>query len=278
MLQLISRQLRIFGFLLPFGLAAQNKTELTTTVEPAAAFTVFTNEVFGAYPFQLPASGDLQLVREQSMLLQANVKNHRLHGAWASYYPQSQKMDEGMLVKGVPDGAWKTWYPNGQLKSVRSYNADLFFKIQADIDLNHPKISRFILSERYKKEGKKVLQVLSANYSFRIHQKTIPADLALLVAQNQQQPAHYHPPFKNALHHGLYMNYYENGAVQDSGYYNQGLRNGLWEHHLADGTFWRGLYKNGTRINDWKYYTAEGKVQLFILYDEKGNELRRKQL
>lgn len=278
MLQPFYRHLTLLTFLLPLCVAAQNKTELTATVEPVPAFTVFTNDVFGAYPFQLPASGDLQLLREQSLLLQANVKNHRLHGAWISFYPQAQKMDEGMLVKGVPDGAWKTWYPNGQLKSVRSYDADLFFKIQADIDLNHPKISRFIISDRYKKEGKKVLQVLSAYYSFRIHQKIIPADLALLVAQNQQEPADYHPPFKNALHHGLYMNYYENGAVQDSGYYNQGLRNGLWEHHLADGTFWRGLYKNGTRINDWKYYSSNGKLLLFIHYNQTGEELYMKKL
>lgn len=265
------------GFLLPLCVAAQYKTALSASAEPAPVFTVFTNEVFGAYPFQLPASGDLQVIQEQRFLFMANVKNHRLHGAWLSFYPQAQKLDEGIMVKGVPDGVWKTWYPNGQLKSVRNYNADLFFKVQSDIDLNHPKISRFVLSDRYKKEGKKVLQVLSANYSFRIHQKSIPADLALLVSQNQQQPFDYHPPFKNALHHGLYMNYFESGALQDSGYYNQGLRSGLWEHHLENGTYWRGLYKNGIRINDWKYYSSEGKLLLFIVYDEKGSELRRKQ-
>ena len=230
------------------------------------------------YPFRLPQKGPMIVEDGSNQLLISTVlKNHVLHGSWKSYYTTQQLIDSGELAKGLPTGLWKTWYKNGQLKSVRNYDADLYFRMRADVDLNHPKISRFVLTERYKKEGYKVLQVLSASYSFNSHQKTIPPDLAILVTQNQQQPFNYHPPFKNVLHHGLYMNYYENGAVQDSGYYKEGLRSGLWEHHLANGTYWRGAYKNGIHIKDWKYFTAEGKLLMFIIYDEKGKELHRKQ-
>lgn len=277
MLQLFYRYLLFYIFLLPLCAIAQKKTELKAPAELSPVFTIFNNEVFGVYPFQLPHSGNLKLLNEQKVLFQANVKNYRLHGEWTSFYPHSQKLDEGILIKGVPNGEWKTWYNNGQIKSVRNYSADLFLKVKSDIDLNHPKISRFVLTDRYKKEGEKVLHVLSANYSFHITQPTIPVDVALLVTQNQQQPFNYHPPFKNVLHHGLYMNYFENGAIQDSGYYKEGLRSGLWEHHLANGTYWRGLYKNGIHVKDWKCFTREGKLLMFILYNEKGKEVYRKQ-
>jgi antitoxin component YwqK of YwqJK toxin-antitoxin module len=276
MLIMIYRITLLITLILPFCVTAQNKTSYQAGTDSYSVFNLYNSEVFGAYPFQLTASGELQLMNGQQLLLMGTVKHQRLNGSWVSFYPLAQKLDEGNLVKGVPDGTWKTWFPNGQLKSLRHYSADLFFKVKEDIELNHPKISRFVLTERYKKEGEKILQVLSAGYSFRVPKKSPPSDLEMLVNQNGQLSFGYHPPFVNMLHHGLYVNYFENGNVQDSGYYKEGLRNGLWFHYLTDGTFWKGLYKNGNRINDWKYYSPEGKLLLFIHYNYRGEEEYRK--
>ncbi len=239
------------------------------------SFFTYTSPI--AHIFQLPASDDVEVVTDNYLLLKAEVKNRRLHGSWLSYYPQAQKLDEGNLVKGVPDSEWKIWYANGQMRSLRTYNADLFQKVKQDVELKHPKISRFTVTERYKKEGSKVLRVLNAGYSFGMGAFELPATVDELVTDNVNNSKNYRPPFQQSLHHGLYMNWFENGVVKDSGYYKEGLKEGVWIHRkVAEEGYWSGAYHNGVHVNQWKYYSNTGKLLIIVYYDEQGHELRRK--
>jgi antitoxin component YwqK of YwqJK toxin-antitoxin module len=256
--------------------SAQGKIELPASSSPPHGFVLFKGNNIANYPFQLPAKSDLML-NDGSVKLQASVKNHLLHGFWKSYYHSEQLIDMGMLVKGVPDGLWQSWYPNGQLKSVRNYSSDLLERVLEDVLLNHPKLSRFIITERVKKEGRHVLFVLRSSYSYNNNSYKVPSSILELVQSNSFHPSAYHPPFIQSLHHGLYMNYFENGIVKDSGHYKEGLREGLWvQRNNSSGGKWMGMYKHGNRQKEWKYYNTAERLQLIVFFNKKGEEVWRK--
>lgn len=257
---------------------AQDKTGTFPVTEPKANVTLFTNSVNHHYPFQLPSSGNITEYKEGALLIAATIKNHLLQGRWQSNYTNNQLLDEGNLEKGVPDGLWQSWYPNGQLRSVRHYSAQLFNSIQKDVQLNHPKISRFVITARYKKEGRSVLHVFQSTYSFSDSKKELPSNPVELTQNNRSNPNLYHPPFSNALHHGAYINYFENGSTKDSGYYKEGLKEGLWMHR-ADTVagVWKGFYKHGFKEKEWKYYSTSGKLKLIVFFNSRGEEEWRKQ-
>lgn len=257
--------------------AFSQKVNTVAATPPHLQATVFTGTTLAEHSFLLPASGDVQVVTNNKLVLKGETKNHRLHGNWSSFYPMAQPLDEGTLVKGVPDGEWKTWYAGGQLRSLRTYDADMYLKVKQDMELNHPKISRFYITERYKKEGSKIVYLLNAGYSFGLSTLRLPSTVEELVSANGAQTGVYHPPFQHMLHHGLYMNWFENGVVKDSGYYKEGLKEGVWLHRVnAHEGYWRGSYHNGLHVKEWKYYNTTGKLLFIIFYDEQGKELRRK--
>ena len=257
---------------------AQGKVELPASPQVPYGIVLFTGSHALYHPFELPAKAELNETYG-SISLQTSVKNHALHGEWKSYYHAEQLMDMGTLVKGMPDGLWQSWYPNGQLKSVRNYSADLFVRIQQDVSLNHPKLSKFVITQRYKQEGNNVLYLLRSAYSYNRGNYALPHQPMELVKQNASDPFNYHPPFNQSLHHGMYLNYFENGVVKDSGYYKEGLREGLWVHRadVRSGT-WKGMYKHGIRQKEWKYYNTTGRLLLIVFFNNKGEEEWRKTL
>lgn len=271
-----------FIFLLCSGITCGNSSFAQhlkgSTIPGTGGFTIFSKQAGSTSLFQLPAAGDLIEKDNLGLLLSASVKQHKLHGTWQSFFSPMQKIDEGRLVKGIPDGLWQVWYPNGQLKAVRNYSASLFFSIKQDVELNHPKISRFALTERFKKEGDAVLKIIHATYSFNHSTHSNPYSPVELVKKNRTEEQ-YHPPFNNALHHGLYINYFENGIVKDSGYYKVGLKDGIWMHRNAATTgVWKGSYKHGVKHKEWKYYNPAGKLMLIVFYSGDGKEEWRKEI
>jgi antitoxin component YwqK of YwqJK toxin-antitoxin module len=66
--------------------------------------------------------------------------------------------------------------------------------------------------------------------------------------------------------------------VRDSGYYKNGLKDGVWVHRNSIGGSWfSGAYKNGMRQYEWKQYDAAGKLMAIIFYNKEGREERRKE-
>lgn len=269
--------------LLALALVLFSNAQLKTThasgnppVHPVdiSVFT-FGKSLFSGYPFQLKDDGKITGETSNGAQFTGIVKKGKLHGAWQSHYANGQLMDQGQLLKGIPNGEWKVWNAAGQLIAVRHYSADLFHRVKREVSLNHPKLYTYAITARYKKEGRDAVKFLHAGSSFVQQRKLQTGDLQQLVAANNSDPGHYHPVFNECLHHGLYMNFFENGATKDSGYYKNGLRDGVWTHHTPDG-IWRGAYKNGVRYNEWKLYSEDGKLRLLIFYNRNGKEEGRK--
>lgn len=237
----------------------------------------FGHSLFKNYPFNLAAEGQLSDKTESGSFYTASVKKGKLHGLWQSNYANGQLLDKGQLVKGIPNGEWKVWNAAGELVAIRNYDADLFWRVKREVELNHPKQYSYALTARYKKQGRDAVKYMQAGYSFIQQRPLRTKDISQLVELNSSDPEHYHPVFNDCLHHGLYMNFNDNGTTLDSGYYKAGLREGVWVHRTNDG-LWKGAYKNGTRYNEWKLYDTNGKLHLIIFYNRNGKEEGRKKI
>jgi antitoxin component YwqK of YwqJK toxin-antitoxin module len=67
------------------------------------------------------------------------------------------------------------------------------------------------------------------------------------------------------------MNFYPNGAVKDSGYYKNGLREGHWEEWVASGNIRSsGRYIHGKKTGTWSFYDNAGRLRSLITYNRKG--------
>ena len=81
------------------------------------------------------------------------------------------------------------------------------------------------------------------------------------IRQNTSLSGNYIAPFEHCLHHGAFVNYFESGAVRDSGYYVNGLKHDLWKEGSRDGkesAF--GYYRHGVREGQWKFYNPNGEL------------------
>ncbi|HEX2532486.1 MAG TPA: hypothetical protein VHK69_02055 [Chitinophagaceae bacterium] len=211
------------------------------------------------------ASGAWNAYREQFVV---HIRKGKLHGAWTSYFHNGNRCDSGALVRNLPDGEWKTWYPNGQLKTVRTYRADLYHLVQSDLRRAHPKAQQFAITRQALK-GQDVSRYFQPAYGPKAQDGEHYSIFQKIGHNTQDRQAHYLPPFHQSLHHGLYLNYTEQGVLSDSGRYVSGLRHGHWkETHAA--TVAEGWYEQGHRKGQWKYFTAEGRLLYTEIYNASG--------
>lgn len=190
----------------------------------------------------------------------ASVRNAKLHGDWNSWFSNDSRHDQGKLVKGIPDGEWKVWYPNGKLRFVRNYSSDKLKRIQQEWIRPHPRMPNYPLTQLYQSNRGKALSFTRSSYSFKE------------AAANS-----YTPVFKSCLHHGLFINYFESGQIKDSGYYKNGLRTGVWIESLSNETeYWMGNYSNGIKTGTWKRFNSNKRMLELVDY-RKGKPGFRKE-
>jgi len=275
-------KLIFIGLLLLFHLplfAQTGHSNETGNTSVSIRFPTATTQAHYHSYVHINAQGTVNGYDQSLLLFSGTVKNNKLHGQWRSWYKNGKLLDSGFLTKGVPDGVWKRWNDQGKLVAVRTYNADLLYRIWQDLSLNHPRISRFALTERYKKEGNSVYRFFTTAYSFPGAENHLPSSMEEAVLYNVLLKGPYHPLFMECLHHGFYANYFDNGSVKDSGYYKYGLKNGIWIHKEApDGSYAKGAYKHGLRYHEWKIYTPDNRLAEIIFYNADGKEVRRKKM
>lgn len=228
--------------------------------------------------FHLPQKGNIVAYANETLLYSGSVKNHRLHSNWQSWYNSNRLCDSGAFIKGVPHGEWKYWDSNGQLLAVRHYDAVKLQRIKEEMNRSNPKSAVYPLTALYKKNRRRGERYIKAAYSFGLNEiNNEHLSLQQVVENNVSSGKGYKPLFDECLHHGLYMNFSKNGQVKDSGYYKNGLRDGIWIHrNETDHSSLSGQYKNGIKNGEWKQYNASGRLMTFIFYNNKGEEQWRK--
>ena len=207
----------------------------------------------------------------------SSYNRNRLHGNWTSWYNKLVVCDSGKFENNLPDGVWKTWYPDGTLRSIRTFNAYKYHALIDEIRRNNPRLSFFYLTALVKKNKSLLDYYTNANYSYNtlagngVSRKSNHSLKQLGEINTDIETDHYLPPFTKGLLHGIYMNFYSNGLVKDSGYYKNGLRDGVWEERLENGNIRStGFYQHGLKRNTWKFYNAEGKLLYYQHYDRHG--------
>ena len=239
----------------------------------AGSFSMRAGTIIG-----LSGSGDTQFI--------AHYKRNKLKGNWISKFNNDQLCDSGALKNNVPDGLWKSWYANGQLRFIRHYNAFKLEKAKQDIKLRQSKAVMSAIAVLARTNLQAAYSYLHPDYSFHTlasqpaNFSSYDAWLSLneRVSKNiSEESTTYMPPFLECLHDGLYMNFYPDGSVKDSGYYKNGLRHGIWEEWLDDGnTKSHGFYTSGHKTDTWKFYDKEGTLRYVKTYNRDGKEIYRK--
>lgn len=195
-----------------------------------------------------------------------HFRKQKLHGSWQTYFPNNVPSDSGSFENNLPDGLWKTWYPNGQLKTIRNYSAEKFRYIKNDLLINHPKNQRYIIT-KLAQQKEDVSKYFEPDYNSEII--TSMTLLGRIQQNTSNDNNNYIAPFNQSLHHGIFINYDMNGVVKDSGNYVNGLRNGLWKES-DESLAASGFYQHGFRAGQWKFYDASGILLYTELYNKHG--------
>lgn len=256
-------------------LAQQDHTVIAAWVD-TKSHTVIQLTAHQKVSFSLPTKGLLQEMHLGKPMYRSSSKRSKLNGNWQSWYTAGHLCDSGRLINNLPDGEWKYWNEKGQLMALRTYNADKYNRVNGELLRYHPRSSFYTISNLAQKDKQAALYYLGAAYSFPQSSRRNAGSLRELVELNISDPALYRPVFDNCLHEGLYLNYFENGQVRDSGYYRDGLREGIWLHRDAvNGSWWEGTYHNGVRTREWKGYSSSGRLKELVIY-QKGEIAWRK--
>ncbi|MDI3321925.1 toxin-antitoxin system YwqK family antitoxin [Pinibacter soli] len=209
-----------------------------------------------------------------------HFKNRKLNGTWNSWYDSGIICDSGSFKNNIPDGVWKVWYANGNLRYVRTYNAFRYSMVINEFAKKDGKQIIYPLTTLAKQDMPAAFKQLTSYYSFNISGNLSERIFLLELVQQNTTSSSYKPPFFSCLQHGLYMNYFENGTVQDSGYYNNGMRNGVWLLTVEEnGRRLKsvGNYDNGVKTREWKWYDANGSLVRLSIYNKRGKLMFEKE-
>ncbi len=202
-----------------------------------------------------------------------------MNGPWKSWYENGQVLDSGLLKKGIPDGKWMGWHRNGKPQFIRTYSADRWTRFQNEKTRYHPKRVSMPITKLYHDDKDRVVKYTTAINSFcAIKNCLVPGEELRQSIDNNSSQEHYHPVFENGLLHGVFVNYFPDGTLKDSGNYNSGLPDGLWIKWTANKEYyWKGYYHHGSKNNEWKLYSANDKL-IRILFFKEGKNLWRKDI
>jgi antitoxin component YwqK of YwqJK toxin-antitoxin module len=175
----------------------------------------------------------------------AYEKDH-LNGISKSFHENGNLRDSGNLVLNLPDGEWNFYYPDGQLKSIRNYNAYMWWSVQWSIELQNPFWNRYALSDVYRNERSRFYESVNA------------------VATFQEK---YFPLFEFCMHHGPFISYHPNGVIAEKGNYFQGLKDGVFVEYHDNGIIKsRGAYVAGLKHGNWLQQYPSGNVRQIDVY------------
>ena len=161
--------------------------------------------------------------------------------------------------KGLKQGDWKDFYPNGEIKSEKTYKDDLIHGYYKEYD-NH---------------GKLTLTMLYENGSIVKSMVEDEPDIEIVTKHDQDGKLTYSGPFRNKVPVGIHREYGKDGKVINAYKYNDnglllsegiideaGNLNGKWKDLYSDGKIQaEGQFTDNRRSGSWKFYNLFEKIE-----------------
>ena len=226
----------------------------------------FTSKARSTYPAVGVKQTDAWLLfisyPDTSLLLKAYFKDKNFgikNGPYVLYHGRNVKAMEGTYRLNVPQGVWRYWHSNGQIKD----SGLLIDNVMCGLWQSWSDTGKLLISMNYAPTPAKT-------------PPPIPGKKGSGILPNVS-------PFPGARE-GLAMTYHPNGELQDCGVYMGDLKTGVWQTWYPDGTLSSaGNYQRDIMSGNWTFYREnghksteevykDGKVQVITCYDSSGNK------
>lgn len=162
-------------------------------------------------------------------------------------------------TKGLKQGEWKEFYPNGNIKSEKTFRDDLLHGYYKEYDLR----------------GKLTLTMLYENGSIVKSSVEDAPDIEIVNKYDSDGKLTYSGPYRNKVPVGIHRDYNKEGKITNAYVYNDngvlisegiidesGNRNGRWKDFYPDGKVQaEGQYNDNRRSGAWKFYNQAGKTE-----------------
>jgi antitoxin component YwqK of YwqJK toxin-antitoxin module len=160
---------------------------------------------------------------------------------------------------GLKQGDWKEFYPDGGIKTEKTFKDDLIHGYYKEYD----------------RRGKLVLTMLYDNGAIVKSRVEDEPDIEIVTKHDQDGKLTYSGPYRNKIPVGVHREFGKDGKVTNSYIYNDnglllsegivdeaGNRNGKWKDLYPDAKILsEGQYSDNRRSGQWKFYNTSGKVE-----------------
>ena len=160
---------------------------------------------------------------------------------------------------GLKQGDWKEFYPNGGIKTERTFKDDLIHGYYKEYDTR----------------GKLVITMLYENGAIVKSRVEDEPDIEIVNKHDQDGKLIYSGPYRNKIPVGVHREFNKDGKVTNAFIYNDnglllsegivdegGNRNGKWKDLYPDGKVQaEGQFTDNRRSGQWKFYNFSEKVE-----------------
>jgi antitoxin component YwqK of YwqJK toxin-antitoxin module len=160
---------------------------------------------------------------------------------------------------GLKQGGWKDFYPNGSIKSEKTFKDDLLHGYYKEYDTR----------------GNLVLTMLYDNGSIVKSRVEDEPDIEIVEKRDNDGRITYRGPYRNKIPVGVHREFGKDGKVINTFMYNDnglllsegivdeaGNRNGKWKDVFPDGKVQaEGMYTDNRRTGLWKFYNNSEMVE-----------------
>lgn len=198
-------------------------------------------------------------------------------GYWKKYYPNGNLMYKGCFKDDKPTGEMKRYFKSGNLKAIMNFDEKTGY---AEARFYYE--DGTLASDGYYTGSEK--DSIWNYYSY--YDRKLKSRETYKSGIKQGFSYEYYPGgscfektrWKNDLKNGVWEQYYEDGTVRLRGYYINGRLSGSFIAYYPNSRpMVKGLYENNKREGTWIYFSESGDVNQEIAYSE-GQPLNEKEL
>lgn len=187
-------------------------------------------------------------------------------GLWRTYYPDGTIKSEGDYVDGKKNGVFKEFDKKGKLVDIKQMMGDTTMSSSSEIVIIE-------LYKSYHPNGKiKLVGGINNGLKSGIYREFDENGELIngyiykkdtMLAEGKILP--------NGQYDGAWKEYYPDGKIMLTGTYENGKRNGLWTYYYPNGKKEQsGKYVDGTPYGQWYWYYSNGQVKREEMFNARG--------